>query len=56
MKSYEVRLKRFGGWSTIDSLDTPATREEYLALLDPKADAALIREVMEADDFETVEI
>lgn len=50
---YYVMLKSFGGWSSIDRVDKPLTKEEYLKILEEADEKALIREVEEADDFKT---
>ena len=48
---YDVMIKKFGGWSSVDTIDEPLSKKEYLSLMDPIADKALIREIDEADDF-----
>lgn len=52
---YDVMIKKFGGWSSVDTIDEPLTKKEYLDLLDPVGDKALAKEINEADDFKVIE-
>ena len=57
-ESYEVYIKRGGGWSSIDTLDAidgrAPTKEEYIKILEADGETALIKEIEAADDFKIV--
>lgn len=52
---YEVMIKKYGGWSTRDTLDKPLTKKEYIDILKADGETDLIQEIDEADDFKVIE-
>lgn len=55
-KFYDVLIKELSGWSSIDSIDAPATKEDYIEILEADNERELADRVRRADEFKLREI